>query len=398
MTLAYFDCPAGASGDMILAALIDAGYPASELRAGIARLGLAEVRVAVSRTTRHGIGARRVVVREQGRAHELRVLPGIRKLIEGAGYPERVAARAVEVFTRLARAEAKLHRVPVEKVHFHEIGAADTIVDVVGACLALEHFGVDRVEASPLPLGRGTVRVSHGVLPLPAPATVELLRGVPVVPAAVEAETVTPTGAAILSTLAAAFGPFPAMEIGRVGYGAGAREDEASPSVLRVVIGRAGAAYRAERAVVLEASVDDMTPQQFEPLMARLFEAGAQDVSLTPTQMKKNRPAVIVTAIGPTGQRDALARALLTHSTTIGLRHWEVGRIVLPREVVTVKTRFGAVRVKLARLDGRVVNVGPEYEDCAAAARKHGVPLKAVLAEVARAADAAGYRVVVQSS
>jgi uncharacterized protein (TIGR00299 family) protein len=393
MTLAYFDCPAGASGDMILGSLIDAGYPATALREGIAKLGLAGVSVAVSRVERNGIGARRVVVREKARVPELRVLPGIRRIIERANYPERVASRAVAILTALARAEAKIHRVPVEKVHFHEIGAADTIVDIVGACLALEHFGIERIEASPLPLGRGTVRVAHGVLPLPAPATVELLRGVPVVSASALAETVTPTGAAILATLATGFGSIPAMTIARVGYGAGMREDEGSPNVLRALIGAASPASLAERAVVLEASVDDMTPQQFEPLMARLFEAGAQDVSLTPTMMKKNRPAITVTVIGPTPKREALARVLLTHSTTIGLRHWDVGRIVLPREVVTVKTRYGAVRLKLARLDGRVVNVGPEYDDCAAFAAKHGVPLKAVLAEAIRAADAAGYRI-----
>jgi uncharacterized protein (TIGR00299 family) protein len=393
MTLAYFDCPAGASGDMILGSLIDAGYPATALHEGIAKLGLAGVSVAVSRVERNGIGARRVVVREKARVPELRVLPGIRRIIERANYPERVASRAVAILTALARAEAKIHRVPVEKVHFHEIGAADTIVDVVGACLALEHFGIERIEASPLPLGRGTVRVAHGVLPLPAPATVELLRGVPVVSASALAETVTPTGAAILATLATGFGSIPAMTIARVGYGAGMREDEGSPNVLRALIGAASPASLAERAVVLEASVDDMTPQQFEPLMARLFEAGAQDVSLTPTMMKKNRPAITVTVIGPTPKREALARVLLTHSTTIGLRHWDVGRIVLPREVVTVKTRYGAVRLKLARLDGRVVNVGPEYDDCAAFAAKHGVPLKAVLAEAIRAADAAGYRI-----
>ena len=390
MKICYFDCPAGASGDMILAALVDAGLPARRLREDLARLGLTGYALRVRKVRRSGVEARQVDVRLKGEQHELRVLPTIRRLIRQADLPDQVKSRSLAIFERLARAEAEVHGIPMERVHFHEIGAVDTIVDVVGAAVALEVLGIDRVEVSPLPLGRGTVLTDHGELPLPAPATLEMLKGVPVYPVSLEAETVTPTGAAILTTLAERFGSFTPLRVERTGYGAGSREDPGSPNLIRAWIGTADEALPAERAAVLEANVDDMVPEQFEHLMSLLFEAGAQDVSLTPTVMKKSRPGTIITVIGPTGRQAEMARVLLAESTSIGLRHWEVGRIVLPREVVKLRTRFGTLAVKVARIGKRAVNVGPEYEDCRRAARKHGVPLKTVYAEAMRAAAKKG--------
>ena len=391
MSTCYFDCPAGASGDMILSAFVSAGFPARTLRDAVAALGLDEVTVRVSKTSRNGVVCRQLTVGQKAKVPELRVLPGIRKRIEAAGLPERVVTRSLAVFERLAKAEAKIHGIPMEKVHFHEIGAADTIVDIVGAALALEHFEVDRIVASPLPMGRGTISFSHGTLPLPAPAAADLLKGKPVYSIDVEGETVTPTGAAILSTLAARFGSMPAMRVRAIGYGAGSREYPDSANLLRVLVGDEEAGGVGEEvSVIVEAAIDDMVPEQFAHLAERLAEAGAQDVTLTPTMMKKGRPGTIVTAIGPTRKLDPISRALLTESTTIGLRHWTVGRRVLPREVVRVKTEYGAIAIKVARWGGRVANVAPEYDDCRAAARKHRVTLKSVYAAALRAAAKKG--------
>lgn len=289
--------------------------------------------------------------------------------------------RVRDLFQRLAEAEAAIHQMPVEQVHLHEVGALDSIVDIVGAVAGLEWFGVDRVVVSPLNVGGGMVRSAHGVFPVPAPATLRLLGDAPVYSSGRQAELVTPTGALLATGYADAFGPIPAMHIERIGYGAGTRDFADSPNVLRLLVGRPAAARPAgERVVVVECEIDDMNPQIFGLVMDRLYEAGAWEVFYTPVQMKKNRPGTLVTVVGPPDRREAFSDLLFRETTTIGLRYSEVDRECLSRELVSVETALGPVRIKIARRQGVVVNAAPEFEDCAGLARQHGLPLKQVQA------------------
>jgi uncharacterized protein (TIGR00299 family) protein len=309
----------------------------------------------------------------------------ISALLRKARLDAEVRQRALAIFELLARAEAKVHGVSLEKVHFHEVGAVDAIVDVTGAALGLSLLGVERVTASPVALGSGHVHTAHGLLPLPAPATLELLRGVPTVPAHVEWETVTPTGAAILKQVVESFGTLPAMTIERMGLGAGNDREGPLPNVLRAVLGRASAAG-ADRVNLLETNLDDLVPEHFDYLMERLFEAGALDVSLQHLQMKKNRPGYLIRVLARPSDRVSLAGILFTESTAIGVRVTESDRIVLEREERRVDTPWGRLRVKRVRDPSGRVSVSAEYEDCKRAARRHGVALR----EVVRVAEQAG--------
>jgi pyridinium-3,5-bisthiocarboxylic acid mononucleotide nickel chelatase len=289
-------------------------------------------------------------------------------------------ARAKAMFQRLGEVEAAIHQMPVEKVHLHEVGALDSIIDIVGAVFALEWFGADRIVCSALNVGGGTVQSAHGLFPVPAPATLKLLGDAPIYSGPVQKELVTPTGALIATTYAASFGPIPAMSVERVGYGAGDRDNPGTPNVLRVLVGRAADRPHAERVVVIECEIDDMNPQIYGVAMDRLYAAGALEVFYVPVQMKKNRPGVLMTVIASPDLRAALSDVIFRETTTIGLRHHEVDRECLQREIVSVETPIGAVRFKLAWRDGRVVNAVPEFEDCARLATMNNLSVKEVQA------------------
>ena len=319
-------------------------------------------------------------------AHAHRSLPEIRSLIDKTALSLAGRERAKAMFQRLAEAEARIHQMPVEQVHLHEVGELDSIIDIVGAVFAMEWADADRVVCSPLNVGSGVVQSAHGLFPVPAPATLALLGDAPVYGGTVPKEMVTPTGALIATTYAHAFGPLPAMSIERIGYGAGGRDNPGTPNVLRVVIGRAAdASSLAERVAVIECEIDDMNPQLFGTAMERLYAAGALDVFYVPVQMKKNRPGTLLTVIAPPQLRAALSDVIFRETTTIGLRHSEVEREVLRREIVAVETSLGPVRFKLAWRDGRVVNAVPEFEDCAALSRTHHMSVKDVQATALQA-------------
>ena len=368
---------------MILGALLDLGVPARVVRDGLAALGLEGVRMRVRRVHRGALAARHVEFRGPERSPCERRYREIRKLLERAALPPGVVERSLRVFEALAEAEARVHGIDREKVHFHEVGAVDALGDVVGTCLALDHLGVGRVTASPLPLGHGRVRTDHGVLPLPAPAALELLRGVPVYPVETDQETVTPTGAALVATLAEGFGPLPALVPDRVGYGAGDDRAGEVPNVLRAVLGQADRRLETDTVWVLETQLDDMNPEQLPFLLERLLEAGALDVTLTPVLMKKGRPGHLLSVLARPADREPLARRILAESSALGVRTFETPRLKLPRESRTVATPFGRVRVKVVfGPDGEVV-ASPEYESARRAALRHDVPI----AEVYRAAE-----------
>jgi hypothetical protein len=380
----YFDCFSGASGDMVLGALLDLGVPLDGLRAALAPLMPAGCDISAARVARSGIGAIQFEVRDGRHDHDAggharhRGLHDILEMIAGAGLPERVAGRASLLFERLGRVEAEIHQVPVERVHFHEVGALDSIVDIVGSVWAIDTLGVDQIIASPLNTGSGTVATSHGQLPIPAPATIRLLEGAPAYSNGVQGELVTPTGALLVTGHATSYGPMPAMIIRRTGYGAGQRQLPGQPNVLRAVLGEAEAPADHGRILVLECNIDDMNPQFFGSLIERLQAAGALDVYLSPVQMKKNRPGTLVTVLAPVTLRDGMLDVLFRESTTIGVRFHEADRECLSREWTTVATRFGAVRIKIARRGAAVMNAAPEYEDCAARALEAKVAVREV--------------------
>jgi uncharacterized protein (TIGR00299 family) protein len=375
--LLYIDCPAGVAGDMLLGALLDAGADAGAVAAGLAALPLPEMGFDVHRADRHGIRAARVLVRDVPE-HVHRTWADVREIVDAAGLPERARLRAQEAFRRLAEAEATVHGISPEDVHFHEVGARDALADVCGVMLALESLAADRVECSPLPMARGVVDAAHGRLPLPAPATLELLRGVPVYGTAAGAELVTPTGAALVATLAAEFGEIPPMRLERTGYGAGARDLEALPNVVRVLVGAAGRVPGGHPVSLLETNLDDLPPELVADAGAGCFAAGALDVWVTPAQMKKGRLGVVMSALARPDEEYAVARALLRETSALGVRVARLQRWELERGWETVEVRGEPVRVKVGRLDGEVVNVAPEHDDCATAAARLGVPVKSV--------------------
>jgi pyridinium-3,5-bisthiocarboxylic acid mononucleotide nickel chelatase len=400
---AYFDLVGGAAGDMMMAALIDAGAPADALRAGLAGLAVEPFQLVTTRRRAAGwLDACHVDVQvTPGHAAPHRHLDDVVAILERAQIPPRAFARARRAFEALADAEGRVHGVPAAQVHFHEVGALDAIVDVAGVCLALELLGVDRVEASPLPLGRGVTRAEHGKLPLPAPAVLKLVeaRGAPVEGRDTTKELVTPTGAALLCALADRFGPYPALQVERVGYGAGTRQSgpDEVPNVTRVVLGRGAARSDASiqasiqapgEVIVLEANLDNATPEHVGFLAERLLERGALDAFVVPVQMKKGRPGVIVTVLADPSRAGPLEDLLLRDGPTLGVRRRREARTTLPREVVTVTTDLGPVRVKLAtRPDGRRT-AAPEHDDVARLAREHDRPVAEVWGLALRAAEA----------
>jgi uncharacterized protein (TIGR00299 family) protein len=389
--LVYFDCASGASGDMLLGALVDLGLPIDALATELQKLPLPGYRLAAHKVHRAGLHATKVDVvlasdhaHDHGHGHEhshghSRGLLDILRLLDGSALDGVVRDRAAACFRRLAEAEGEVHGVPPETVHFHEVGAVDSIVDVVGGVVGLAWLRADRFAASPLNVGTGTVAMAHGTYPVPPPATARLVRGVPVYGAG-EGELLTPTGALLVTSHATAYGALPPLSIEAVGHGAGSRDTHDRPNVLRLIVGEEDASGASERVLVLEAEIDDMLPQLYGPLLARLFDAGAVDAYLTPVQMKKNRPGTLVTAIAPPGRRAAVEQVFFAETTTLGVRSQQWDRTTLEREVIAVETAYGTVGVKVGRRGGQVMNAQPEFEDCQRVASAAGVPVKEVWA------------------
>lgn len=385
MKTLYFDCFAGASGDMILGALVGVGVEPRALLENLSLLGVEGYEVGFETVDRSGISATRAMVRTR-HEHAHRHLGDILKIIYDSRLSDKVKDRAARIFSRLAEAEARVHGIAVEQIHFHEVGALDAIIDVVGAAIGFDLLGVERFASSALHVGSGMVLMAHGRFPVPPPAVAELLKNAPVYSTDIEGELVTPTGAAIISAVCDEFGKLPLMKIERTGYGAGSREYENFPNALRLILGDdERQAIEAERLLMIETNIDDMSPQLFGYLMDKAFELGALDCYFTPVQMKKNRPAVLVSILCQTNQREAMQNLLFSETTTLGVRSYEVERRALERETVRVETPYGEIDVKVASINGRVVNQMPEYEQCRAAAERAGVALRVVEAEALKA-------------
>ena len=449
MRIAYLECFSGISGDMFMGALVDAGVSPQVLQDTVAALGVG-AKLEISKVMRSGIAATKVDVwidgekdmpREEywakqdtasqhshehthshahshnhphGHTHDHshgekssatdgahqnehahRGLTEIRRIISAARIPESAKKTAIRIFEVLGAAEAKIHNVPIESIHFHEVGAVDAIVDVVCAAVGVEVLGVDQIVCSPLNVGGGTVQCAHGTFPVPAPATLELLKGAPSYSSGLQVELVTPTGAAIAATLSSRFGSFPQMTVEKSAYGAGSRDFSGHPNVLRIVIGEGTPALtsktNSEIISVLETDLDDLNPQVFGYVIDRLFEEGALDVFGVPIQMKKNRPGILLTVLCKPEQAEKLMQLLFAETSTLGIRRREESRQILARRWESVRTEWGEVRIKIASMNGTVTNYAPEYEDCRRIATEHHVPLKTVMQEAARA-YAAGKR------
>ena len=419
----YFDCFNGASGDMVLGALLDAGLPLEELRHALGSLAI-DASVSAKRVLRAGVSATKFVVEEHGHDapghvhddhehahshshthgsaqqhdhghrhgpatvahhHPHRSLAEIGSLIGRSALSSSAQDRARELFHRLGEAEAAIHQMPIDKIHLHEVGALDSIIDIVGAVFALEWFHADRIVSSALNVGGGMVQSAHGHFPVPAPATVKLLGQAPVYSSGIQSELVTPTGALLVTSYASAYGPVPAMTIEQTGYGAGDRDLPDTPNVLRVLIGSSTDEPDTERIVVLQSEIDDMNPQLFGLVMERLYAAGALEVYFASVQMKKNRPGTLLTILAHPEQRDELSAIVFRETTTIGVRYHEVTRERLERQIVTVDTPLGTVRFKVARRGNTIVNAAPEFEDCLRIASERSVPVKDVQAAANKA-------------
>lgn len=429
MRTLYLDCFAGASGDMLIGALLDCGLDFEFLRRELAKLGVEGYELSVKRVDRSGISATKFDVhlheephahahahkhnhahhdhhdhhdhahthgqhhnhehvhaephghshQHTGHEHHHRSLSEIKRLIEASALDAAIKQRAQAIFQRIGEAEAKIHNIPVEQVHFHEVGAVDSIMDIVGACIGLQALGLERIISSPLHVGSGTFTCAHGTYPVPGPAAAELLRGVPTYAKDILGELVTPTGAGIIATLASEFGPMPLMRAERIGYGAGTREYPKFPNVLRAVIGELATDATPTTVTVIEANIDDLNAQVFGHLMETALAAGALDIFYTPVQMKKNRPGVLLTLLCAPEDRERMAALIFRETTTLGVRYRDERREVLSREHHEVKTPYGSIKIKIARAqDGRVINYAPEFEDCRAAAERHQVAVREV--------------------
>jgi pyridinium-3,5-bisthiocarboxylic acid mononucleotide nickel chelatase len=393
MKLAYFDCFSGISGDMTLGALVDAGCAVEHLRAELRGLQVPGWELSAEKVWKNGMAATYVkVVTEDKSKH--RSLSTILEILEKSQLASTVRERAAAIFRRLGEAEARVHDVPLEKIHFHEVGAVDAIVDIVGACVGFCALGIEKFACSPLNVGSGTAKMAHGVLPVPAPATANLLQGKPTYSNGVQRELVTPTGAAIVATLCDSFGPQPAMSVSAIGYGAGTADLEAQPNVLRIMVGegvgvrkegeksaRPGLAVPLDEEIaVVEANLDDMNPQIYGYFLEKALGMGALDVYTAPVQMKKNRPGTLLTVLCKPQDTNALMSLIFAETTTFGVRTYRAQRRVLPREWVNVGTEFGEVRIKVSRVNGRILHVAPEFEDCRKLAAEKDVPLQRVIA------------------
>jgi pyridinium-3,5-bisthiocarboxylic acid mononucleotide nickel chelatase len=387
MKLAYFDCFSGISGDMTLGALFDAGVSLDTLRGALRGLNVAGWSISAEKVWKNGMSATFVRVATEDQSKH-RSLSAILEILAQSELSEAVRNNASAIFRKLGEAEASVHDVPLEKIHFHEVGAVDAIVDIVGACIGFEALGIQKFACSPLNVGGGTAKMAHGILPVPAPATAKLLQGKPTYSNGVERELVTPTGAAIVATICDTFGPQPAMSVSTIGYGAGSANLEGQPNVVRIMIGEA-----AEKVVpgfdeeisVIEANLDDMNPQIYGYFQEKALAAGALDVYTTPVQMKKNRPGTLLTLLCKPQDANALMSLIFAETTTFGARTYSAQRRTLPRESVNVHTQYGDVRIKLSRVNGRILHVAPEFEDCRKLAVEKNVPLQRVISDALRA-------------
>ena len=381
--IAYFDCFAGISGDMTLGAFVDAGVPVDWLEQTLKENLLTDFDLAVSESSKMGIAARKVDVIVKG--HAERDYAAIRELIENSGLTAAVKNLSLSIFEKLARAESKIHGCPAEHVHFHEVGGVDAVVDIVGAALCADYLALDGISASKIPVGSGFVTCSHGTLPVPAPATAEILKNVPVFGTDDPVELVTPTGAAIISTLATSFGPMPDMRVSKIGYGSGTRDLSARPNLLRLFIGAAG--LDGDTVTVIETTIDDMNPEIFGFLMDRLFADGALDVYFIPVFMKKNRPGTLLQVLCHRKQRESLIHRILMETTTLGVRYSDVERRLLQRDSVTLQTDFGAVAAKRIIAPDGHSRIVPEYDVCQKIARERDIPIRTVYEKIGQHAE-----------
>ena len=378
MTIAFFDCFSGISGDMILGALVDLGLEIEDIASTLSSLDLEEFRLEAREVSSYGLRATKVDVVVPDSVL-VRTFNNIRDMIENSALPQQVKVTSLEIFMRLASAESVVHGKPIDQVHFHEVGAVDSIVDIVGAAYGVYSLGISEVFSSPLPLGHGMIKTAHGAIPVPAPAVLEILQDTPTYGRGIPTEIVTPTGAAVIKTLATSFGVAPPMRIDRVGCGAGTK-DIGVPNLLRVVTGvpLELQAEGEELAYLVSTNIDDMNPEFYDYVIERLLDAGAHDVWLTPIQMKKTRPGTIITVLCSPGDATALKRILLEETSTFGLRTSTVMKKAIEREIVRVETPWGEVAVKVGRESNRITNVSPEFADCARIAGEQGVPIKEV--------------------
>jgi pyridinium-3,5-bisthiocarboxylic acid mononucleotide nickel chelatase len=392
MKLAYFDCFSGISGDMTLGALVDAGCSAELLRTELKSLQVPGWTLTTEKVWKNGMAATYVRVQTEDQQKH-RSLTTILEMLKNSNLAPPVRERASRIFQKLGEAEAHVHDAPIEKVHFHEVGAVDAIVDIVGSCIGFHALGVGRFACSPLNVGGGTAKMAHGVLPVPAPATARLLQGAPTFSNGVQRELVTPTGAAIVATLCDSFGPQPPMTVSAIGYGAGTADLEGQPNVVRIMIGESADKVSSagdEEISIIEANLDDMNPQIYGYVLEKALLAGALDVYTTALQMKKNRPGTLLTILCRPQDTDALMSIIFAETTTFGIRTHRAQRRALPREWVNVSTAYGSVRIKLSRSNGHILHVTPEYDDCRKLAVEKQVPLQQVISEALRIYQASG--------
>jgi uncharacterized protein (TIGR00299 family) protein len=385
MRIAYFDCFSGASGDMILGAMIDAGLSPQRLREELRKLRIPTIHLKSKKVLKAGLAATQVTVAGRNEKRSHRNLKEILRIVERSGVEADVKEKSKEIFERIASVEGKIHRMPMEEIHFHELGGLDSIVDIVGSVWGIRQLGIEKIYVSKVNVGGGFVKCEHGILPIPAPATLSLIKGRPIYSSGVERELFTPTGAAILTTLGSEFGLMPLINVERIGHGAG-RDDLPHPNLLRLIIGTSESTPGIERVVVIETNIDDMNPQFYDYVMENLLAMEVLDLFITPILMKKNRPGHLLTVICPSEKLPSVTEFLLKETTTLGLRWHEEERAKTDREILPLQTKHGRIRFKLARWEGKVVNLSPEYEDCKRLALEKRVPLKEIFEEARKEA------------
>ncbi len=385
MKVAYFDCFSGVSGDMILGALIDAGLDPKDLESGLSKLKISGFSLQTQKTIRKGISGTKLSI-DIDKHHVKRSLKDILEIIAQSDLGDDIKASGKKIFKELATVEAKIHNKKIEKVRFHELGALDSIIDVVGSLIALKRLGIDEVYSSKIHVGTGFVESTHGSIPVPAPATLELLKGIPIYSSGIDAELVTPTGIAILKNLSRTFGVLPEMKVKKIGYGAGSRELEI-PNLLRVYLGKIDKTkYEKDEVILIETNLDNMNPEFFDYTTEMLLKQGALDVFMTPVLMKKNRPGTMLSVLTAPDKLDEILSIIFAETTTLGVRIQHLERKILLRETIRVKTRFGQINVKLSKVGEQIKNIAPEYEDCKKIAAKKAIPLKDIYDEAKRAA------------
>jgi uncharacterized protein (TIGR00299 family) protein len=385
MRIAYFDCFSGASGDMILGSLIDAGLSARLLREELKKLRLPTIHLKVKKVLKAGLSATQVIVEGKSEKKSHRNFKEIQRIVDRSSVETEVKEKSKEIFKRIASVEANIHRTQMEEVHFHELGGLDSIVDIVGSVWGIQQLGIEKIYVSKVNVGAGFVKCEHGILPVPAPATLSLMEGKPIYSSGVERELLTPTGAAILTTLGSEFGSMPMVNVKRIGYGAG-RDNLPHPNLLRLIIGTTESSSQRERVTVVETNIDDMNPQFYDYVIEKLLAMEVLEVFITPILMKKNRPGHLLTIICPSEKLPLVTKFLLRETTTLGLRWHEEERAKTDRKILSKETKYGRIRFKLAKWEGRVVNLSPEYEDCKRLALKKRVPLKEIFEEAKRVA------------